>query len=1323
MNKLGTKLGAIAMSAVMALTFAPSAAITSLAAGSDGVAKTAADPGQAIYGLYNPNSGEHLFTANATEASGLKAAGWQEGDVKWYSPTSGTKVYRLYNANVKAPDGTPLGDHHYTTNPTEVETLKKAGWSEDAEFFYAQTTPGEGSVPVYKLYNPNAYTQPKYSGAHHFTLDKTEKDNLLKAGWTEGDVAFYTLGKDKPVVEELSVSINNTTPKVGDTLVATVVDRNGEDVSDAVSYQWYADDVAIEGATDETLDVTVAMIGSTIKVVATAESGNTFESDETAEVEEADGQIEIESAEAVKANEILVTLAEAVDADDTTIEVTKGTNTIAVEADWSDTYDSVTLTTAANMTNGIYTVTLTSEEDETNTDTESFEVTGRYVKEIVITSDVALTAPTNVGIANPKRYAYAYYDVLDQYGESMRTSASITWSGSCGITANKSTGKLTLEKNQPQDWVYNEQIFVTGVYAKTGVTVQKTLTVGGEQALNSIEMKGFVKKGTTEIIKKLPADFKDGTYYMIFNVLDQNGDTLDAGSANANTVTFVSDNVLVVKELTTFAPAPITVDGVEYDAVIVTPGIKVADGGEVTVTAIANKTGNKTEMNFVVGEDPVVASFKMSAPATTVADGDTKVEIPFEALDEDNNEIKNFVTLAKQQTFNTISFNASEGTLTLAEQDDGTAKLLWSDETKYQTGGADAVNDGWSLSQTTDGIDRPISLTVVVVGGEADNEMIQVSDKRRPDAIAAVNVKEVFTENATITFSNTHTDGDNEFKFYDQYGQIIGTKWGADNGFFAAATAGVLNGTDFAGYRFGIRAIYSGNAKITKTGGTGDTDANSASPTGKHFVMENGETLEFTTAQDIVSVATGEGFKFEIAKFDAATANVAAQWDSVSTSKYLGLTVVDISQVTSFAVKDLNMFYTGALKTAATGGTDITGDGKINGAFLDAAADEDDLQGDYATPIPTATIPAAYNGTDYQQTVKVTGTYNGKSLDVPADFFKVEADKLATKNDGTTAGFGVAKIAYTGAQLKPQDLYDKTTSKGVSKVAEDTLKVTIGQFYGNTTTAGTIKELNDTVANLTATVAGFDQAGGATMADARAKVAALLQDKTIAVGTLTATAHATIVAENADIETLKGSLVPATAGTSLANYQAAFDEVKTANTNVEPTLGGANGSVLDTVSTKVKISDQAPVATAIKGLKDAYTISPDKTDITITKIKEKLDIEAAIADCTVYVVDQYGFGMANATAALKFKAAGIVENPDGYAENNFKTSNNDNTNMSITGAERGDTFSLVLTSGAATATTTMTVGADAKATIVGANNNYRDQLLPVLERQRKAGLN
>ena len=59
--------------------------------------------------------------------------------------------------------------------------------------------------------------------------------------------------------------------KVGDTLTAEVVDRNGKDVSDNVTFQWYADDKAIEGADEETLVVDDELLGAALKVVVTAE--------------------------------------------------------------------------------------------------------------------------------------------------------------------------------------------------------------------------------------------------------------------------------------------------------------------------------------------------------------------------------------------------------------------------------------------------------------------------------------------------------------------------------------------------------------------------------------------------------------------------------------------------------------------------------------------------------------------------------------------------------------------------------------------------------------------------------------------------------------------------------------------------------------------------------------------------------------------------------------------------------------------------------------------------------------------------------------------
>ena len=59
-----------------------------------------------MYRLYNPNSGEHFYTANTTERDNVKKAGWKYEGIGWYAPTSGDPVYRLYNPNA--------GDHHYS---------------------------------------------------------------------------------------------------------------------------------------------------------------------------------------------------------------------------------------------------------------------------------------------------------------------------------------------------------------------------------------------------------------------------------------------------------------------------------------------------------------------------------------------------------------------------------------------------------------------------------------------------------------------------------------------------------------------------------------------------------------------------------------------------------------------------------------------------------------------------------------------------------------------------------------------------------------------------------------------------------------------------------------------------------------------------------------------------------------------------------------------------------------------------------------------------------------------------------------------------------
>ncbi len=89
------------------------------------VTLTAANP---MNRLYNPNSGEHFYTADLKEKEALVKLGWNDEGYGWVAPkmTEGDKVvYRLYNPNA--------GDHHYTVSATEKKTLVSYGWKYEGE--------------------------------------------------------------------------------------------------------------------------------------------------------------------------------------------------------------------------------------------------------------------------------------------------------------------------------------------------------------------------------------------------------------------------------------------------------------------------------------------------------------------------------------------------------------------------------------------------------------------------------------------------------------------------------------------------------------------------------------------------------------------------------------------------------------------------------------------------------------------------------------------------------------------------------------------------------------------------------------------------------------------------------------------------------------------------------------------------------------------------------------------------------------------------------------------------------------------------------------
>lgn len=170
------------------------------------------------------------------------------------------------------------------------------------------------------------------------------------------------------------------------------------------------------------------------------------------------------------------------------LKVTKADANVEVASTkWAANNKSVVLTTVAKMTKGTYTVTAKEGEKETS---GSEEVVAQYVKEIKVLNSVALTGVKRNGAADgtdlESGECYVYYDVLDQYGESLKNSTTVEWSTSAVKDSDrKADGKLTLSRSDKKAFTYGEQIYITGVYAKTGVSTTATLTVGAKRLLHT----------------------------------------------------------------------------------------------------------------------------------------------------------------------------------------------------------------------------------------------------------------------------------------------------------------------------------------------------------------------------------------------------------------------------------------------------------------------------------------------------------------------------------------------------------------------------------------------------------------------------------------------------------------------------------------------------------------------------------------------------------------------------------------------------------------------------------------------------------------------
>ena len=90
-----------------------------------------------------------------------------------------TPVYRLYNKNG--------GEHHYTIDVKERDTLISLGWKSEGLGWYSDPNK---TVSLYRQFNPNAF-----ANNHNYTASENEKKHLDQLGWRDEGIGWYGVSK------------------------------------------------------------------------------------------------------------------------------------------------------------------------------------------------------------------------------------------------------------------------------------------------------------------------------------------------------------------------------------------------------------------------------------------------------------------------------------------------------------------------------------------------------------------------------------------------------------------------------------------------------------------------------------------------------------------------------------------------------------------------------------------------------------------------------------------------------------------------------------------------------------------------------------------------------------------------------------------------------------------------------------------------------------------------------------------------------------------------------------------------------------------------
>ncbi|MDE7211572.1 MAG: Ig-like domain-containing protein [Lachnospiraceae bacterium] len=550
------------------------------------------------------------------------------------------------------------------------------------------------------------------------------------------------------------------------------------------------------------------------------------------------------SAEATGVKEITVTGSFT---KDSSFTVKKGTLNINATPTVAEDGKSAKLALDTKLTKGVYTVSCGELSAEVN-----------VAEDEKVAQIIVLENGGQVTTSEDRKSIYVHYDVLNQYGESVRKSYSITWTSSFGGShplVNAEKGLLTFSAAEAIN--YGSQIIITGVYAKSGAVVNATVTAGQTNCVGKIEVLGVLKKDTTTLLKDLPADFINGDYVLVYSMLDRLGYPMEYKDGDPDDLSFVSMSQL----LFTFGTKDsVILEGEEYGTVAIEPNLYYASqGGNATGQVISKMTGDITPISLVVLSDQILQSFNILSPDFIIAEGED-VSIPYEATDTNGKPVTNFRVFSEYLTL------IGNG-LYMVENNDGSADL------RYSATGTGAAED----------IDATVMLmSTVTRSGHSSSVMLSVKEAAHVNAIRGMHNgfgSAYVLEGGSIVVNADPAwadwNGNNYWlMYYDQHDRQIG-EWTGASGY------GIQNVYNTAAsYRFKIGVTYNGDA-FDLSG----LDANN---------LFSGQ-LTLTAKNDVTSTTKNETIEFYL--YDTFKGEKVS-----GSNKKISFVIVDISQCAEFTL-------------------------------------------------------------------------------------------------------------------------------------------------------------------------------------------------------------------------------------------------------------------------------------------------------------------------------------------------------------------------------------------------------------------------------------